>query len=829
MNSYIFFFGENLDPKIVGNKGAGLSHMVNMNLPVPSGFTLSTDLCNYYYKNNFTFPPNFREELQSAIKKLEQITGKIFAVTNSNQSPLLISARSGSSVSMPGMMETILNLGINDHICEILAHEQNNRNFALNSYICFLKSYASIVLSIDSSKISHLDNVNLLKDLIKHEEQILPIDLYDQLELVIEAILKSWMSARAITYRKIHNIDNSLGTAVNIQMMVFGNMSETSGTGVVFSRNPSTGEQKIFGEIIFNAQGEDIVSGVKTPILITDKSIEPKIFTQLTDICIKLEKYYKDVQDIEFTIEESELYILQTRNAQRTIAASIKIAVDMHISGLISKEEALMRIDTKLLYQLLHAKISDKNIIEPISFGIAASPGAVIGRIILSKKSAIEMLNKNPDIQLILARRETSAEDIELMNMSKAIITANGGATCHAAVVSRGMGIPAICGISELIINQHNKTILLNNILLHEGDIITIDGANGKIYNGSINLVMPSINKELEIILSWADEISNMKICANAETILDSTKSILFGAHSIGLCRTEHMFFEANKILLMRKMILATNEIDRNNAITELLPLQVEDFKSLFNIIGNKSINIRLLDPPLHEFLPSEYHQYKETNPMLGHRGVRLAITYPEIYEMQIIAIFTAAYEVGQDTNIEIMIPFVSTIEEIRILKQLVLKIADKFEKQYNYKARYKIGTMIELPRAAFIAYDLAKELDFFSFGTNDLTQTTFGISRDDGAKFINNYIENKIFEYDPFVSIDEIAVGTLMQIAIASAKSAKPKLKISVCGEHAGDPRSIEFFHKLGIEYISCSPYRIFTAKIASAQAKIKNDYDRI
>ncbi len=803
-NKYIYFFGECDDSSLIGGKGAGLSIVHKLGLPVPNGFTITTDLCNYYFKNNNSLPDSFREELSIAMKKLETITGKIFA---GNNNPLLISVRSGSKASMPGMMDSILNLGINEQICEVLA-KQTSEIFANDCYERFLKNHS----------------------------KNLPTDLYEQLQYAIIEVIRSWMSNRAKAYRQIHNIPESLGTAVNIQSMVFGNMNNNSATGVVFTRSPSTGEKRIFGEILFNAQGEDIVAGTNTPNPIisadpqnknTMQHLMPLVFDELVTICSKLENHFKDAQDIEFTIEDSKLYILQTRKAQRSIAASVKTAVDMCLEGLISKQEALLRIDTNLLYQLLHSRINENCENQPLSSGIPASPGVATGKIVFSCNLAKKIAQTD---KVILLRSETSAEDIEAMHIAEGILTARGGATCHAAVVSRGMGIPCVCGTSSVTIDEENKIAKLGEVTLKEEDIITIDGSTGKIFLGLAPLIEPKMTVEFATLLSWADELSEMKIYANAETIQDTTKAMEFGARGVGLCRTEHMFFDESKIHLMREMILSQNIDHRRDVISKLLPLTIQDFKSLFKIVKDKPINIRLLDPPLHEFLPKHEYSHniaRETNPMLGHRGCRVGITYPEIYEMQVEAIFRAMQQTHVEenitTNLELMIPFISTAQEIKILKLIICNVVERLELEYERKFDYKIGTMIELPRAALIADKLAAEVDFFSFGTNDLTQTTFGISRDDGASFISSYMKNKIFSCDPFASIDETGVGELISMAVTRGRNVKPLLKISVCGEHAGDPKSIEFFHKIGIDHISCSPYRISIAKIAAAQAKLK------
>jgi len=879
MNKWIYYFspagseGNATMHDILGGKGAGLAEMSNLNLPIPPGFTITTDLCEYYYKNDRNLPTSFNTELMLAIKKLENITGKIFG---DHSNPLLLSVRSGAKASMPGMMDTILNLGINDKVCTALTQATGNKYFTLDSYRRFLQMYCSIVLSISAELFEeafelHKIQANIYKDtditieilekivtsfkqiIIKHCGN-LPVDPYEQLNLSIKAVLDSWMSERAISYRRINNIPQDWGTAINIQSMVFGNMGDTSATGVVFTRSPSTGESKIFGEFLINAQGEDVVAGIRTPNPIIEEGINahksmqalmPKTFQQLQEICQKLELHYKDMQDIEFTVENGKLYILQTRNAKRTIAASIKVAVSMTDEGIISKEEAVMRIVPESLNQLLHTAIDYNKPLNAIATGLPASPGAATGVVVFSPYDAEKMSHHH---KVILVRHDTSPEDINGMHVSDGILTARGGMTSHAAVVARGMGKPCVCGATNIIIDAKNQTFKAGDIIVSYGDIITIDGGTGKIFLGEAPLMRPSIAPEFETILNWADEISHLKVRANAETILDSTAALKFGATGIGLCRTEHMFFDQNKIPLVREMIVAPDKERRMHAINKLLPLQIDDFKALFKVIHGKPINIRLLDPPLHEFLPTSasdiqalstglnlplsiieqrLHTMEEINPMLGHRGCRLGISYPEIYQMQVRAILTAAYELKNKENIEtiieLMIPLISDVEELKKVKSSIHEIVTELEIQYAYKFNLLLGTMIELPRAALQAGAIAKEIDYFSFGTNDLTQTTYGISRDDVASFFPDYLEQKIFAFDPFVRIDEESVGELLEIAIKRGRQTKPDLKLGVCGEHAGNPVSIEFFHKIGLDYISCSPYRIPIARVAAAQAKIK------
>ncbi|MCC8369333.1 MAG: pyruvate, phosphate dikinase [Rickettsia endosymbiont of Oxypoda opaca] len=879
MNKLIYYFGAsgsdgNASMKnILGNKGAGLAEMSNLNLPIPDGFTITTELCNYFYNYNHSFPKNFSSDLKKAIKKLEITTGKIFG---DSKNPLLLSVRSGSTISMPGMMDTVLNLGMNDEVCTALAVSSNDKRFALDSYKRFLEMYGSTVLSIQADLFdqiyeAHKIQANIYRDndvtieilekiiedfkkiIIKHKNQLVS-DPYQQLESAIKAVLQSWMSNRAVIYRRIHNIAESFGTAINIQSMVFGNLGNNSATGVAFTRSPSTGEKGIFGEFLINAQGEDIVSGTRTPFPIVSEGIDstpsmqivmPKIFAELEEICKKLELHYLDMQDIEFTIENNKLYILQTRSAKRTALASIKIAVQMVQEKLISKDRAIMHIDPESLNQLLHTRIDYSQSLTAITEGLPASPGAATGIVVFSPYDAEKMSHHH---KVILVRHDTSPEDINGMHVSSGILTVRGGMTSHAAVVARGMGKPCVCGTNNLIIDEKNQLLKAGDITIKQGETITIDGGTGKVFLGAVPLIQPVFTEESELILTWADEISHLKVRANAETVTDAAVSLKFGAKGIGLCRTEHMFFDKNKIPLVREMIIAPDIERRKRAIDELLPLQIEDFKALFRIMQGKPINIRLLDPPLHEFLPTtefdkqnladnlnlplslihqRLHAMHETNPMLGHRGCRLGISSPEIYQMQIEAIFTAIYELHRTENIdcilELMIPLISNVNEIKKLKSYIYEVVNDLENRYKYKFSFTIGTMIELPRAALNSKEIAKEVDYFSFGTNDLTQTTYGISRDDVASFFPYYLEEKIFDFDPFTTLDEEGVGELIEIAIKRGKASNANLKLGACGEHAGNPTSIDFFHRMKLDYISCSPYRIPIARIAAAQAKIK------
>jgi len=867
MNKWIYHFkagcaegNANLQ-KLLGGKGAGLAEISNLGLAVPPGFTISTEVCEYYYKHNSILPLSFTEQLAKAIKTLEQDSGKIFA---SSDNPLLLSVRSGARASMPGMMDTILNVGMNDEIAEKLANISGNRDFAYDSYRRFIEMYGTVVLDIphylfeDSLELNRLQNddqtdlpLKIIQDykkiILKYTAQEFPTDPFMQLKTAIESVLKSWMCDRAITYRQLNDIPSSWGTAVNVQSMVFGNMGESSATGVVFTRNPANGNKQIFGEFLVNAQGEDVVSGVRTPMPIISsdsltssmQKLMPELCDELQGICSSLEEHFKDAQDIEFTIEKGKLYILQTRSAKRTAAAAIKIAVDMVNEKVLSKQEAIMRIAPDSINQLLHATIDYSKELPILAQGLPASPGAATGIVAFSPYDAEEMSHHH---KVILVRNDTSPEDIKGMHVSMGILTARGGMTSHAAVVARGMGKPCVCGVNGLVVNESDGLFKINGITVRKGDEITIDGSSGKVFVGRAPLIQPIFSEEFKILLSWADEVRTLSVRANAETPLDCASALKFGAEGVGLCRTEHMFFDADKIPLVREMIIAPDFERRKKAIDKLLPLQIQDFKELFRILKGKPINIRLLDPPLHEFLPhleedkealagtlnlsiatihNRLNALHEVNPMLGHRGCRLGITYPEIYQMQVQAISSATRELkleeGITTTLELMIPLISNVNELTRIKQIILQ-------EFEGEIPFNVGTMIELPRAALMAENIAKEVEFFSFGTNDLTQTTYGISRDDIASFLPHYIEKKIFEHDPFVEIDQEGVGELIKISIERGKLGNPKLKLGVCGEHAGNPASIDFFHKIGLDYISCSPYRIPIARLAAAQAKIKS-----
>ncbi|MDX2050085.1 MAG: pyruvate, phosphate dikinase [Rickettsiaceae bacterium] len=857
MSKYIFNFGDEIgintsrEKIILGSKGYNLSLMTKLGLPVPPGFTITTDATNRYLaSDNDTKSDLYELHKEDILKHLgicEQRIGKKFAGL---ENPLLISVRSGAAVSMPGMMDTILNLGINDSIAEALAMK-TNKNFAYDCYLRFVKMFSSIALKLNvnglEKNLAGRDPISVIKEYKKFAQdngKIFPNDPYDQLKIAIKSVVDSWNSERARVYRTLHSIPKHLGTAVTIQTMVFGNYDQKSGTGVLFTRNPSNGENKFFGEFLPCAQGEDIVSGKNTPQEIGFLASDMKEqYLKLSEFAKKLETYHKDLQDIEFTIESGQLYILQTRSGKRTTLAAVKIASDLANEGIISEKDAIMRVDSSKIGELLHPSISEKHKLTPIAKGLAASPGSAVGRIVFSSES-VDLYAKSSNV--ILVRNDTCPEDIKGMSLSKAIITSRGGITSHAAVVARGMGKPCICGIQDLQIDLENKKLIIGSITLNELDEITIDGTNGDIYLGALKLSHSKESHEFFQILSFADKIKKISVRANAETKTDLEAALEFKADGIGLCRTEHMFFEPEKISLMRQMILAESFESRKRILSQIYPLHLKDFLDLFTKLNGKSLNIRLLDPPLHEFLPKEddeierlastmnleksfiLHQIErlsEANPMLGHRGARLGVTHPDIYEMQVQAIIEAAIRVknaGIDISPEIMLPLISNEKELLVLKDLVTKTANNVMDEIKTKIHYKIGTMIELPRAVMIADKIAKHVDFFSFGTNDLTQTIYGISRDDISSFMPEYKAAGIFKDDPFGSIDQEGVGAMIKEAIMKGKATNPNIYFGVCGEHGGDARSIKFFDKLGVEYVSCSPYRIAGARIAAAQSAI-------
>ena len=869
------------NPKnILGGKGANLAEMGRLGLPVPPGFTISTDVCHLFYKNKKKLNTKLIKEINKELHLVEKHTNKKFGDL---KNPLLVSVRSGARVSMPGMMDTILNLGLNDQTVKALAKKTSNPRFAKDSYRRFIQMYSNVVLGVESYNFEELienykltkgvlldtdlddsDWDNLIKDfknLVKEKtKKEFPQNVKDQLIGAICAVFLSWESQRAKVYRKLNYISSDWGTAVNVQSMVFGNMGNDCATGVVFTRNPSNGSKDIYGEYLINAQGEDVVAGTRTPQHITKKaridsndkqlSMEeamPSVYKKLKQILLKLEKYYKDMQDVEFTVENKILWMLQTRSGKRTAKSAVKIAVDMVKEKLISKKDAVLRLDPNSLDTLLHPTLDENENINVIARGLPASPGAASGKVVFTSDEA-ERLNGMMQ-NTILVRVETSPEDIHGMHAAKGILTARGGMTSHAAVVARGMGRPCVSGSSEIEINYENKVFKTKNHIVREGDIVTIDGSTGRIIIGEVKTAKPEISGDFSKLMSWADSFRKLKVRSNSETPLDSKVARDFGAEGIGLCRTEHMFFDEERILSVRQMILSKSKEDRANALEKLLPHQKKDFFQIFKIMHGLPVTVRLLDPPLHEFLPKSTKEIEdvatslkltkneietritelhEQNPMLGHRGCRLGISFPEIYEMQCCAIFEALIELKSNkiksAFPEIMIPLVSTEAEIKILKDLVIKTARKVQNNYKTKINFLVGTMIELPRAAIKADHIAKHAEFFSFGTNDLTQTTFGISRDDSGKFLNDYIDNKIFDIDPFVSIDD-GVGDLIQIASEKGKKQNKKIKLGICGEHGGDPKSIQLCSKIGLNYVSCSPYRVPIARLAAAQAElIKN-----
>jgi pyruvate,orthophosphate dikinase len=868
---YVYFFGAGKAEgtgkmkDILGGKGAGLAEMVNLGIPVPPGFTISTEACLLYYENNKILPTAIWDEVLNNLKKLEEVTNKTFG---SNNNPLLVSVRSGARASMPGMMDTILNLGLNDVSVESLAKASGNPRFAYDSYRRFIQMFGDVVLGIPHALFEEIIEerknklnkkydteldvedlkfiVNKYKSLVKEKiGKDFPQDPIEQLKLAINAVFDSWYNDRAKTYRKINRIPDDWGTAVNIMTMVFGNMGDTSGTGVAFTRNPATGEKKVFGEFLINAQGEDVVAGIRTPKPIDElKEILPQAFNELMEVCKKLEIHYKDMQDVEFTIEKGKLYMLQTRNGKRTALSAVKIAYDMVNEKLIDKKTAVLRVSPDQINQLLHPMIDPKEHYKSIASGLPASPGAAVGKVVFSAKEAEEWAKKGEKV--VLVRAETSPEDIGGMHVAVGILTSTGGMTSHAAVVARGMGKCCVVGCGAIKVNEREKLFKVNEHTVKEGDVITINGTTGEVILGPVTLIAPTFSNEFNELLKWADEIRKIGVKANADTPKDAQTARDFGAEGIGLCRTEHMFFEGNRIDAVREMILATNLEDRKKAINKLKPYQKEDFKQIFKVMVDLPVIVRLLDPPLHEFIPhndediakvskvsgvpietlkSKVEDLKEFNPMLGHRGCRLGITYPELYEMQVRAILEATCEcIKEGFNVlpEIMIPIVADYKELAILKEMIDRVATEILNHYNIKFTYKVGTMIELPRAALTANEIATYADFFSFGTNDLTQTTLGISRDDAGKFLPTYIEKGIYANDPFVTIDEKGVGSLIKIGVQKGREANPELETGICGEHGGDPESIMFCYKNSLNYVSCSPYRVPVARMAAAHATL-------
>lgn len=866
---YLFSEGDASMRNLLGGKGANLAEMTSLGLPVPQGFTVTTEACTRYYEDGETIAPEIVEQIYDAMEKLEGIVGKKFGDVNN---PFLVSVRSGARVSMPGMMDTVLNLGLNDETVEGLAKLTNNERFAYDSYRRFIQMFSDVVMGIEKSHFDEImddikakngitDDSDLtaenLKEMVKRFKDLyksiqgedFPQDPKAQLLAAVEAVFRSWNNPRAIVYRRMNDIPGDWGTAVNVQAMVFGNMGEDSGTGVAFTRNPATGENKLYGEYLINAQGEDVVAGIRTPESIDKlKEVMPEIYDQFVEIAEKLEKHYKDMQDMEFTIEKGKLYMLQTRNGKRTAVAALKIAVDLVNEGLITKEQALLQIDPKQLDTLLHPTFEPNALkaATPIAKGLPASPGAATGRVYFTAEAAAEAANNGEKV--ILVRQETSPEDIEGMYAAEGILTSRGGMTSHAAVVARGIGTCCVAGCGEAQINEATKTMTIAGKTFKEGDYISLDGSTGYVYEGELPTQAPEVSGNFATLMEWADEFRRLEIRTNADTPRDAKQALEFGAQGIGLCRTEHMFFEEDRIPAMREMIIARNEEERRKALEKLLPMQKGDFKAIYEVMGDRPVTIRLLDPPLHEFLPhtdaeiralatdmgltfeelkATIVELQELNPMLGHRGCRLAVTYPEIAEMQTRAIIEAAVEVREEKgyNIlpEIMIPLVGDVKELRYVKDVVVRTAEAVMEEKGVKVSYEVGTMIEVPRAALLADEIAKEAEFFSFGTNDLTQMTFGFSRDDVAKFLDDYYDKQIFESDPFARVDQKGVGKLVKMAAELGRSARPDIKLGVCGEHGGDPSSIEFFNLVGLDYVSCSPFRVPIARLAAAQAAIK------
>ena len=872
---YVYAFKEgNANMRnLLGGKGANLAEMTNLGLPIPQGFTVTTEACTEYYNCGKKISSEIEKQIFDALTELEKVQGKKFGDVND---PLLVSVRSGARASMPGMMDTILNLGLNDESVEGFAKKTGNPRFAYDSYRRFIQMYSDVVMEVNKSFFEKIIDeiketngikydteltVDDLKELVKRFKEVykdhmkgeeFPQDPKTQLMGAVKAVFRSWDNPRAIVYRRMNDIPGDWGTAVNVQSMVFGNMGDTSGTGVAFTRNPSTGEKGIYGEYLINAQGEDVVAGVRTPQPITKlKEDLPECYEEFMKIANKLEEHYKDMQDMEFTIQEGKLYFLQTRNGKRTARAAINIACDLVDEGMITPEEAISRIDAKSLDQLLHPMFDDKALKngEVIGEALPASPGAAAGKVYFTADEAKKMGKGGKGERVILVRLETTPEDIEGMVASQGVLTVRGGMTSHAAVVARGMGTCCVSGCGDITINEEAKSFTLGGHTIKEGDYISLDGSTGKIYLGDIKTVDATVSGNFGRIMAWADEFRRLKIRTNADNPRDTKKAIELGAEGIGLCRTEHMFFEADRIPKIRKMILSETVEEREKALNELIPFQKGDFKAMYKELNGLPMTVRYLDPPLHEFLPSDEEDIKalakdmnvsvehlknkiaelhEFNPMMGHRGCRLAVTYPEIAKMQTRALMEAAIEASEEMGIkitpEIMIPLVGEKKELKFVKDIVIEVAEQVKKEKKSDITYHIGTMIEIPRAALLADEIATEAEFFSFGTNDLTQMTFGFSRDDAGKFLDAYYQNKIYESDPFARLDQNGVGKLVEMAAKLGRQTRPDLHLGICGEHGGEPSSIEFCHKVGLDYVSCSPYRVPIARLAAAQANLAN-----
>ena len=871
---YVYLFSEgNKDMRnLLGGKGANLAEMTSIGLPVPRGFTVTTEACTRYYEDGKDIAPEIINEIEEKINELQQITGKTFG---DNKNPLLVSVRSGARASMPGMMDTVLNLGLNDEVAKGFSEVTNNPRFVYDSYRRFIQMFADVVMGFPKSSFERLfdkikeeknvefdteltaedlmEVVNIYKEEYKkHAGVDFPQEPKVQLMEAIKAVFRSWNNDRAITYRRLNDIPSSWGTAVNVQEMVYGNRGETSGTGVAFTRNPATGEKKLFGEYLMNAQGEDVVAGIRTPQSIeTLRETMPECYNEFVKICDILENHYKDMQDMEFTIEDGKLFMLQTRNGKRTAAAALKIAVDLVNEGMLTKEEAILKVEPKQLDQLLHPNFDAESLkaSEVIAKGLAASPGAATGKIYFTAEDVIKAQQAG-EKDILLVRLETSPEDIEGMNIAHGILTIRGGMTSHAAVVARGMGTCCVSGCGSLKIDEENKTVTApNGNVYREGDWMSLDGSTGNVYGCQVKTVEPSISGDFETFMSWADAIRTLKVRTNADSPKDAIQARKFGAEGIGLCRTEHMFFEADRIFNFRRMITAETLEAREEALEKILPYQRDDFEGLFRAMEGYGVTIRFLDPPLHEFLPhtdeeikplaeslgmtfealkTRVESLKEFNPMMGHRGCRLAVTYPEIAKMQTRAVIEAAINVnkeGLNVTPEIMIPLIGDINELKYVKNVVVDTADSIIREAGVELNYHVGTMIEIPRAALTADKIAEEAEFFSFGTNDLTQMTYGFSRDDAGKFLEDYYSKAIFESDPFAKVDQEGVGELMKIAVEKGRSVRPDIKLGICGEHGGEPSSVEFCHKLGLTYVSCSPFRVPLARLAAAQAVVKEN----
>jgi pyruvate,orthophosphate dikinase len=865
--------------ELLGGKGANLAEMAKLGLPVPPGFTITTDVCAAYYDNDGTLPDELKPQVDAALAAIGEATGRNFGDT---EKLLLVSVRSGGRASMPGMMDTVLNLGLNDVTVEAVARQSGDRRFAYDSYRRFIQMYSDVVLGVghhlfedilenyrnlnghsldtDLSAGDWVEVIEAYKNCVEEElDEPFPQDIHAQLWGAISAVFGSWETARAKTYRRLHDIPDDWGTAVNIQAMVFGNMGDTSATGVAFTRNPSTGVKELYGEFLLNAQGEDVVAGIRTPQSLTEaarleagdakpslEAVMPEVFAELSEIYDKLEARYHDMQDVEFTVQEGKLWMLQTRSGKRTVNAALKIAVDMVAEGVISEEEAVERIDPMQLDSLLHPTLDPNAERTIVAKGLPASPGAAVGEIVFNPDEAEKLAAQGKTV--ILVRIETSPEDIHGMHAAAGILTTRGGMTSHAAVVARGMGRPCVSGAGTVHIDYDAQIMSSGGETLKKGDIITVDGTTGQVLKGEVAMIQPELTGDFATLMVWADKLRRMGVRANADTPRDAVQAREFGAEGIGLCRTEHMFFDHERILAVREMILAESEEGRKAALDKILPMQRDDFTDLFEIMKGLPVTIRLLDPPLHEFLPQHDEEIaevaealgtsvkklnyrlgelKEFNPMLGHRGCRLAITYPEITEMQARAIFEAAADAGQKTgdpvDVEVMIPLIASREEFEFLSEKIIAVADAVQGEKGVKLNYSVGTMIELPRACLRAHEIANGAEFFSFGTNDLTQTAYGLSRDDSASFLGGYIARGIFEVDPFVSIDTLGVGELMEIGIKRGRETRPDIKLGICGEHAGDPASIDFCEKVGLDYVSCSPFRLPVARLAAAQATLR------